>query len=89
MTFDATGASTGTLTVDGYPEASEDGMSFYDDGTQLLVTIHDATGAIVLQLMGSKGEVPPVGGVRILPGKPGFDEKLATFGTPEAGTPTS
>jgi hypothetical protein len=87
--FDATGASTGTLTVDGYPVASADGMSFYDEATQAVVTIRDATGAIALQLMGSKGEVPPIGGVRILPGKPGFDEMLPTFGTPEAGTPTS
>src|SRR5215217_2550472 len=57
---DATGAVTGTVTVDGYPVANEDGMSFWDDGTQAVVTLRDPTGAVTQVING----VPRVVGVR-------------------------
>jgi hypothetical protein len=90
--FDATGASVGTGTVDGYPVASEDGQSFWDDGTQVTVTLRDATGAVT-QVLGPGLEGSGIGGVRMAPGKPGYDEMLAMIAaqqkaTPEVGTPT-
>ncbi len=88
VTFDATGAVTGTTTVDGYPVAGEDGQSFWDDGTRVVVTLRDATGTVTQVING----VPPVAGVRMAPGKPGYDEVLAMLAagpaaTPPAGTP--
>ncbi len=80
---DATGALTGTLTVDGYPVASEDGQSFFDDGTRVRLTIRDASNAVTM-VLGEDGSLPPVFGNRMAPGAPGFQE-----GTPEAGTPES
>jgi hypothetical protein len=79
---DATGAFLGSITVDGYPEVSEDGQTFVDDGSKVLITIRDAAGAIVQQVPGAGG--PPVTGIRMAPGVPGFPT-----GTPTAGTPTS
>jgi hypothetical protein len=79
---DATGAFTGTVTVDGYPIASEDGESFYDDGKRVRVTIRDAAGNVTV-VLGEDGSLPPVFGNRMRPGAPGFQEA-----TPEA-TPTS
>jgi hypothetical protein len=88
-TFDATGAVTGTVSVEAYPVASEDGESFRDDGTRVVVTLRDAAGMVGQVMTG----VPPVTGVRMRPGKPGYDEILAMFAahsaaTPETGTPT-
>ncbi len=80
---DASGAFTGTTTVDGYPVASEDGESFYDDGSRVRVTMRDASGAITL-VLGEDGSLPPVYGNRMRPGAPGFQEA-----TPEAATPAS
>ena len=88
-----TGALTGYFTVEGHPVASEDGMSFWDDGVAATVTIRDANG-IVVQSFGGDGSVPPIGGVRLVPGQSGYDEMLAFLAahpqaTPEPGTPTS
>jgi hypothetical protein len=83
---DASGAFLGSVTVDGYPEVSEDGQTFVDDGSKVMVTIRDATGAVVQQIPGAGG--PPVTGIRMAPGVPGFPEQGAA-GTPRAGTPTS
>jgi hypothetical protein len=83
---DATGAFLGSVTVDGYPEVSEDGQTFLDDGSKVMVTIRDATGTIVQQMPGAGG--PPVTGIRMAPGVPGFPEGGAA-GTAIAGTPTS
>ena len=47
---DATGTFLGTVTIDGYPEVSEDGQTFIDDGSRVTVTIRDAAGAIVDQI---------------------------------------
>jgi hypothetical protein len=85
MNSDATGAYLGTLTVDGYPEVSADGQSWTDEGTQVHVTLRDASNAIVMQA-GGPGEEPvtsPVHAFRMRVGNPGFPE-----GTPVAGTPT-
>jgi hypothetical protein len=84
-TFDAAGAVTGTITVDGYPVANEDGQSFWDDGTRVVVTLRDATGA-VSQVVNT---VPAVAGVRMAPGKPGYDEVLALLAAGPAATPTA
>ena len=83
---DASGAFLGSVTVDGYPEVSEDGQTFVDDGSKVMVTIRDATGAVVQQIPGAGA--PPVTGIRMTPGVPGFPEGGAA-GTPVGGTPTS
>ena len=44
---DANGTFTGSVTVDGYPVVSEDGQTFIDDGSKVLVTIRDPAGAVV------------------------------------------
>ena len=81
---DAEGHLTGTITVDGYPEASEDGQTFSDDGSRVMVTIRDATGAIVQQIMPAGKPVGrPVTGIRMTVGNPGFPEN-----SPDA-TPTA
>ena len=87
---DATGAVTGYTTVDGYPVASEDGTSFLDDGTKVVITLRDPTGAVTQVI----NTVPRVIGVRVTPGKPGYEEVLALLATqpaatPGAGTPTT
>lgn len=91
--YDATGANVGTGTVDGYPVASEDGHSFWDDGTRVVVTQRDARGAIT-HVLGPGLTGAGIGGVRMAPGKPGYDAiraLIAAHGpaTPEAGTPTT
>ncbi len=90
--YDATGALTGYFTVDGYPVASEDGQTFWDDGQLEKVTIRDPNG-VVVRVLGGDGTLQPIGGVRSAPGKPGYDEMLAMLAaqqtaTPEGGTPT-
>ena len=85
---DETGAATGTTTVDGYPVASEDGASFWDDGTKVTVTIRDTTGAVT-NVLGPGMEGAGLGGVRMRPGKPGYDEMLALLAARTAATPTA
>ena len=78
----ADGTLIGTVTVDGYPEVSADGMTFIDDGHLVMVTIRDATGAIVHQIMPTGEPIPrPVTGIRMAVGAPGFPE-LAADATP-------
>ena len=82
---DANGTFLGTVTVDGYPEASEDGQTFADDGSRVTVTIRDPAGAVVQQVLPTGAPSGrPVTGMRMGPGVPGFPA-----GTPAAGTPTS
>jgi hypothetical protein len=78
---DANGTFTGSVTVDGYPVVSEDGQTLIDDQSQVMITIRDATGAIVQQVPGAGS--PPVTGTKMGVGSPGFPEV-----TPSA-TPTS
>ena len=89
-TRDATGVPISSTTVEGFPVASEDGMSFLDDGTKVVVTLRDPTGTVTQVI----NTVPRVIGVRVRPGKPGYEEVLALLAaspvaTPQAGTPTS
>lgn len=86
--FDAAGNYTGNATVDGYPVASDDGSTFWDDGSQVRVTIRDATGAVV-QVIGEDGSVPGIGGVRMVPGNAGYDELLSFLASKQSGTPTT
>src|SRR5687767_12446391 len=83
---DADGTFLGSVTVDGHPEASEDGQSFTDDNSMVMVTIRDAAGAVLQEVSGAGA--PPVTGIRMAPGAPGFPDGLAA-GTPMVGTPTS
>jgi hypothetical protein len=78
---DANGTFTGTVTIDGYPVVSADSQTLLDDQSQVMITIRDATGAIVQQVPGAGS--PPVTGTRMGVGSPGFPE-----GTPTAATPT-
>ncbi|MGH2614191.1 MAG: hypothetical protein ACRDJC_03045 [Thermomicrobiales bacterium] len=76
----ADGAFLGTVTVDGYPQVSDDGLSFTDDGSQVIVTLRDATGAIVNQIVPTVQPAGrPVTAVRMGVGSPGFPQ-----GTPAA-----
>lgn len=77
---DAEGTFTGSITVDGYPEVNEDGESFFDDGSRAMVTMRDASGTIINQIMpNGSPDGPGVHGVRMGVGAPGF---------PDAGTAT-
>jgi hypothetical protein len=91
--YDATGKVLGTTTVDGYPVASEDGESFWDDGTKVTITIRDPSGTVT-QVLGPGLTDAGIGGVRMRPGKPGYDEMVAMLAaqaaaTQEVGTPTT
>jgi len=77
---DANGKFIGTVTVDGYPEASADGQTLRDTGAPGTVTIRDAAHQVVQVVTNP----PLVTGVRMAVGAPGFPE-----GTPETATPTS
>jgi hypothetical protein len=76
---DANGKFIGTVTVDGYPEASADGQTLRDTGAPGTVTIRDATHQVVQVVTNP----PLVTGVRMAVGAPGFPEW-----TPAASTPT-
>lgn len=76
---DADGNYTGSVTVDGSPEVSEDGQTLVDDQSLVMVTIRDAAGAIVQEIPGAGA--PPVSGVRMRVGATGFLEASG------AGTP--
>jgi hypothetical protein len=59
MESDENAAFTGTFTLDGYPEVSEDGQTWADDGTQVKATLRDATNAVVA-VIGGGGDQPPI-----------------------------
>jgi hypothetical protein len=81
---DANGASLGSITIDGYPEVSEDGQTFVDDNSKVMITIRDASGAVVDQILPTGAPAGrPVTAIRMGVGSPGFPEGIA------AGTPTS
>jgi hypothetical protein len=77
---DATGTLVATVTIDGYPNVSADGQTLLDDNPESGPTIRDAAGTILDVLRGG----PPVTGVRMGVGSPGFPEA-----TPAASTPTT
>lgn len=75
---DATGKLVGTVTIDGHPKASEDGMTFSDDGSLVTVTIRDPAGAVVTVIPPNTDNAP-VTGIRMRVGNPGFPgEETAT-----------
>src|SRR5215207_38629 len=78
---DADGTFLGSVTVDGHPEASEDGQRFVDDNALVMVTIRDAAGAVLQEVSGAGA--PPITGIRMAPGAPGFPEGVS------AATPTT
>src|SRR5215216_5280214 len=77
---DANGTLVGTVTIDGHPTVSEDGQTLRDDNPESGPTIRDAAGTILDVLRGG----PPVTGVRMGVGAPGFPEA-----SPAASTPTT
>jgi hypothetical protein len=83
---DLNGTYLGTLTRDAYPEVSDDGQSFRDDGTQVRITFRDAANTIVNETAGGGVEAATrqVHGIRMQAGNPGFLEA-----TPVTGTPTT
>jgi hypothetical protein len=77
---DASGAYTGTETIDGYLEVSADGQSWVDDWTHgTKVTDRDATNTVVSEFVGD-ASFPPITGTRIEVGNVGF----SAAATPEA-----
>jgi hypothetical protein len=84
---DLNGTYLGTLTRDAYPEVSEDGRSFRDDGAQVHITFRDASNTIVNEASGggsAEAATRQVHAVRMRVGNPGFPEA-----PPVAGTPTT
>ena len=81
---DAEGTYVGSITVDGYPVVSEDGQTFIDDGSKVIVTIRDGSGAIVQQFPGAGSR--PVTAIRMGPGRPGFPEGVAALPSPTPGS---
>ena len=79
---DASGAFLRSVTVDGYPEASADGQTFTDDNSRVMVTIRDAAGAVVQEMSGAGA--PPITGIRMAPGAPGFPDSAGGAATPTA-----
>jgi hypothetical protein len=75
---DANGNYVGSITVDGHPVVSEDGQSLVDDSPESGPTIRDAQGTVLDVLRGG----PPVTGVRMGVGAPGFPEGTSAASTP-------
>jgi hypothetical protein len=74
----ADGTYAGSITIDGHPVVNEDGQRFVDDSPESGPTIRDAQGAILDVLRGG----PPVTGVRMAVGVPGFPEATPASATP-------
>ena len=72
---DADGTFLGSVTIDGFPLVSEDGKTFVDDGSKVVVTVRDAAGAILQELPGAGGR--PVTAIRMGAGAHGFPEAAA------------
>ena len=68
----ADGAFSGTITLAGYPQVSDDGQTFHDENPEGLVVIRDATNAILSEIPG--GSAQPVRGYRMAPGSVTFPE---------------
>jgi hypothetical protein len=81
---DAEGTYMGSITVDGYPVVSEDGQTFIDDGSKVMVTIRDGSGALVQQFPGAGSR--PITAIRMGPGMPGFPEGAAALPSPTPGS---
>ncbi len=77
---DLDGTFLGTATINGYPEVSEDGQTFLDDGAMVVVTIRDPAGAVLQEASGLGGR--PVTAMRMGPGMPGFPSTETGAATP-------
>ena len=94
MESDANANFTGTFTLDAYPEVSEDGQTWTDDGTQVKATIRDATNTVVTVLGGGGDQpplTPPVRATRMKTGPlafPPMPEEPGHFPGAAAATPT-
>jgi hypothetical protein len=84
---DATGAYTGTKTIDAHLMVSDDGQSFVDNSPETTITIRDAGNNVLQVIMpyaAADDSVPPVTAIRMTVGAPGLP-----VATPEAATPTA
>ena len=81
---DLNGSYLGTRTRDAYPEVSEDGQRFRDDGTQVHITFRDSTNTIVSEASGGDADAATrqVHAVRMQVGNPGFMEAPPVSGAP-------
>ena len=79
---DPDGVFLGTLTVDGYPTVSEDGMSFIDDSPESHATLRDPVGTVTSTIEPHR-DTNPLMAMRIDVGSPGFPEA-----TPEVARTT-
>ena len=68
---DEMGAFLGTRSLHCYPEVSEDGRSFLEDGVQQRVVVRDASHTVTA-ILGVDGDSAPISGIRMSPGSPGF-----------------
>ena len=75
---DATGKLVGSVTIDGHPKVSEDGLTFIDDGSLVTITIRDAAGKVVTVVPpGTPGR--PVTATKMRVGNAGFPgDEMAT-----------
>jgi hypothetical protein len=82
---DASGASLGTLTINGNLDVSEDGQHFVDDSPETTLTYRDASGTVIATITPFQGNGPitPVTGTRMAVGAPGIPE------TTPAATPAA
>ena len=81
---DVNGTYLGTRTRDAYPEVSDDGQSFRDDGTQVHITFRDAANTIVNEASrdGAEAATRQVHAIRMQVGNAGFLEAPPVSGTP-------
>lgn len=67
------------IAIDGYPQVSEDGLTFIDDGHLSTVTVHDGEGNVLMVI--EPGDITqPITGTRMAPG---------FFGLPDGATPVA
>jgi hypothetical protein len=77
------GTFLGSVTIDGFPEVNADDMTMIDDGSRVTITVRDAAGSIVDQIMPTGQPAGrPVTGVRMGVGVPGFPEGSDATPTP-------
>lgn len=77
------GTLLGSVTIEGHPEVSADGQTFIDDGSLATITMRDASGAIINQIVPTGSpQGRPVTAVRMAVGVSGFPESPATDATP-------
>lgn len=75
----ADGDLVSIIAVDGFPQVSEDGMTFIDDGHLSTITIRDGEGNVLMVI--EPGQISqPITGTRMAPG---------FFGLPDAATPVA